>query len=57
MVDEIFDRTYQSGRSELNRALHGFFRLIGQTIGGSMAALHRAEFSAPWASSKKARRA
>ena len=48
MMDEIFDRTYQAGRAELNagidRAVH---RLVG-TIGESFEVLHRIQWSAPW---------
>ena len=57
MVDEIFDRTYQLGRTELNHDLLGAFRLIGNTISESMAALNRAEFNAPWAATKTTRHA
>ena len=48
MIDEIFDRGYQSGRAELHagidRAVHG----LAQTIGKSLKTLHRIEWSAPW---------
>jgi hypothetical protein len=30
MIDEIFDRTYQSGRAELNAGLHRAFTKIGR---------------------------
>ncbi len=53
MVDEIFDRTYQAGRADLNagldRASHGLANGIASTIGKSLAVLHRFEWSAPWA--------
>ena len=49
MVDEIFDRDYQNGRAQLNAALAG----LGRTLGDSLKALHRIEWSAPWASKKK----
>jgi hypothetical protein len=49
MVDEIFDRSYQSGRAELNAGLDRAFSRIGGTIGKSLKVLHRIEWSAPWA--------
>lgn len=53
MRDEIFDRTYQSGRAELNAGLDRAFNSIGSTIGKSLSALHRIEWSAPWNSSSR----
>jgi hypothetical protein len=49
MIDEIFDRTYQHGRAELNDGLDRLFSGIGEAIGGGLAAVHRFEWSAPWA--------
>jgi hypothetical protein len=58
MVDEMFDRTYQSGRSDLNDALRAIFWAIAHTVGDSMEVLHRIEWSAPWTDPKElARRA
>lgn len=52
MIDEIFDRTYQAGRADLNagidRAARRYGRSLGKTIGKSLAVLHRIEWSAPW---------
>lgn len=53
MVDEIFDRTYQSGRAEFNAGLDRAFSRIGSTIGKSLKMLHRIEWSAPWNSNSK----
>ncbi len=53
MRDEIFDRTYQSGRAELNAGLDRAFNGIGGTIGKSLAVLHRIEWSAPWNAKSK----
>lgn len=57
MMDEIFDRTYQAGRAELNAGLdRGFERIgngIGSTIGKGLKVLHRFEWSAPWAVNSK----
>ena len=58
MVDEMFDRTYQSARAELNAGVRGAFAGIARTIGASMETLHRIEWNAPWTAPKKpARRA
>ena len=52
MVDEIFDRTYQSGRADLNsgidRIVHRMGKAIGDSIGISLKVLHRVEWNAPW---------
>jgi len=57
MVDEIFDRTYQSARGDLNHGLRTIVSGFGQAIGNSLKVLHRIEWSAPWeAPQKPARR-
>ncbi len=48
-MDEIVDRTYQAGRSQLNAGLDRGFRRIASTIGKSFEVLHRIQWSAPWA--------
>ena len=53
MIDEIFDRQYQSGRAQLNAGIDHLFGSIGRELGKSMAAVHRFEWNAPWANSKK----
>ncbi len=53
MMDEIFDRTYQAGRADLNAGLDRGFHRIGSTIGKSLKVLHRIEWSAPWNSNSK----
>lgn len=53
MMDEIFDRTFSGGRAKLNAGLDRGFRRIGDTIGKSLAVLHRIEWSAPWAPNSK----
>ena len=53
MVDEIFDRGYQAARSELNASVSKAFGELARTIGESMSALHRIEWSAPWVAPKK----
>ncbi|WP_222949916.1 hypothetical protein [Sphingomonas sediminicola] len=49
MIDEIFDRQYQSGRNELNAGLDRLFATIGREVSKSLAAVHRFEWNAPWA--------
>ena len=53
MQDQIFDRTYQAGRAELNAVLDRGFAAIGKALGDSLTALHRIEWSAPWAPSSR----
>jgi hypothetical protein len=53
MIDEIFDRQYQAARAELNRGIHHALSGAAQTIGDSLKALHRIEWSAPWVPQKK----
>ena len=53
MMDEIFDRTYQGGRAELNAGLDRGFHRIGDTIGKSFEALHRIQWKAPWERNSK----
>lgn len=48
MVDEIFDRTYQNGRAELNAGIARGFAKLGSMLSESFAVLHRIEWSAPW---------
>jgi hypothetical protein len=58
MIDEIFDRTYQNGRTELNAGLDRLFKEIGRGVENTFTALHRIEFDAPWRQrSRKTRRA
>ena len=53
MIDEIFDRQYQSGRAQLNAGIEHLFSSIGRELGKSLSAVHRFEWNAPWASPKK----
>jgi hypothetical protein len=53
MMDQIFDRTYQSGRAELNAGLDRGFARIADTIGKSLKTLHRIEWCAPWATDSR----
>ena len=53
MVDEIFDRGYQAARTQLNASVAKAFSELTHTIGDGLRALHRLDWSAPWASPKK----
>ena len=53
MIDEIFDRNYQSGRAQLNADIATAASGIGRTLGDSLKVLHRLEWNAPWASKSK----
>lgn len=49
MIDEIFDRHYQAGRSELNRSLASAFGRLGRAVGDAFEVLVKIEYQAPWA--------
>ena len=48
MMDEIFDRNYQSGRAALNDGLERGLRAFGTEIRKSLTAIHTIQWSAPW---------
>ena len=49
MVDELYDRAYRAGRTELNTAISTFVQTLWQAIANPFRVLHRIEYSAPWA--------
>ena len=53
MVDEIYDRNYQSGRAELNAGIDRAISAISRELGKSFAAIHRFEWNAPWSAKSK----
>jgi hypothetical protein len=53
MIDEIFDRNYQSGRAQLNAADGRCFARLGSAVGNAFAVLNRIEYSEPWASRRR----
>ena len=58
MIDEIFDRTYQAGRADLNAGLDAAFKRIVQSVDNTFQVLNRVQFQAPWLKQRrKARRA
>jgi hypothetical protein len=56
MIDEIFDRTYQPFRADLNAGVGLIFRKIGKAAGNAFRVLHRIEYDAPWAARHHGRR-
>jgi len=48
MVDEMFDRAYRDSRVQMNASFVALFADVGRTLGDSLRALHRIEWSAPW---------
>ena len=48
MRDELFDRSYAAGRAELNDGIDRSLASLRRTLGASLHALHRLEWSAPW---------
>jgi hypothetical protein len=56
MIDEIFDRAYQSGRGDLNTALGLLFSRTGKAVGEAFRVLNRIEYNAPWMERKRSGR-
>lgn len=56
MIDEIFDRTYQAGRTELNAGLGLLLREIGTAATNAFHVLNRIEYDAPWLARRRRRR-
>ena len=52
MIDEIFDRQYQAGRSELHAGIDRLARRSAEAIGKTFETIHRVQFDAPWAKRK-----
>ena len=55
MVDEIFDRQYQSGRDQLNAGIDAAIGRLTRSIDASFKTLQAIQFAAPWAARKSAR--
>ena len=49
MIDEIYDRQYQAGRADLHAGIDRAVAAVGRELGKSLKAVHRFEWSAPWA--------
>ena len=48
MIDEIFDRNYQSARSDLNGSITRGLAHFGKAAGNAFRVLQGIQFSAPW---------
>ena len=53
MMDEIFDRNYQAGRAQFNADIDRGLARVSKVLGTSFKALHRVQWSAPWAANSK----
>ena len=53
MIDEIFDRHYQSGREALNESIAGAVARFGRAFGNAFEVLNKIEYQAPWAGRQK----
>jgi hypothetical protein len=53
MIDEIFDRGYQAGRTQLNGWLMRGFGNLSRAVMNAFRVLNRIEYQAPWASATK----
>jgi len=53
MIDEIFDRNYQAGRTELNAAIGRGLVRLGNAVANAFAVLNRIEYDAPWTAKSK----
>lgn len=49
MVDEIWDRQYQSGRAELHGGLERLAARARRSVATTFEAIHAIQFDAPWA--------
>lgn len=48
MIDEIFDRQYQSGRKDLHDGIDRLVRRAGGAIADTFKTIQRVQFDAPW---------
>ncbi|HVU30440.1 MAG TPA: hypothetical protein VHE36_08580 [Sphingomicrobium sp.] len=53
MIDEIFDRSYQSARDQLNSSILEGLSRLGTAVSNAFSVLNRIEYDAPW--SRKAK--
>jgi hypothetical protein len=53
MVDEIYDRSYQAARAELNQSLGAMVRAVRNAIVPALSAIHHFEWDAPWTAGNK----
>ncbi|HWU93383.1 MAG TPA: hypothetical protein VN106_09085 [Sphingomicrobium sp.] len=48
MIDEIFDRTYQAGRTEMNATISSALRTLAAALLNAFEVLNRIEYHSPW---------
>ena len=53
MVDELYDRHYRAGRTELNAAIIDLAKRFVSASGNTFRVLNRIEYSTPWASNRR----
>jgi len=53
MMDEIFDRNYQAGRSQLNGSLASTVAAFGHAVKEAFEVLVRIEYQSPWTAKSK----
>ncbi len=53
MVDEIFDRQYQSSRKQLHASMSNALDHLSQTISSAFEVLVKIEYEAPWTAKSK----
>ena len=49
MIDEIFDRHYQSGREDLHAGIDRLVHRVGTALGDTFETIRRVQYDAPWA--------
>ncbi len=54
MIDEIFDRQYQSGRKELHDGIDRLVKQVGRGLADTFKTIQRVQFDAPWAKDGRA---
>jgi hypothetical protein len=57
MIDELFDRSYQSGRAGLNAGIVAAALSLGAAIRNAFVVLNRIEYQSPWTGRASGRRA
>jgi len=48
MIDEIYDRGYQAGRTQLNDGIDKLLSKLRDALAPAFTALHHIEWDAPW---------
>jgi len=56
MVDEMFDRNYQSGRADLNNGIDRGFAAFAGGLRAGFETLNRIQWAAPWSANSTLQR-